>query len=45
MEEKIISRYAKGMTTGDMEVHLKELYDLATMDITQKGAECRRDWS
>ena len=25
MEEKIISMYAKGMTTGDIEAHLKEL--------------------
>ena len=28
MEEKIISMYTKGMTTGDIEVYLKELYDL-----------------
>ena len=26
MEEKIISMYAKGMTTGDIESHLQELY-------------------
>ena len=45
MEEKIISRYAKGMTTGEIEAHLKELYDLATMDITKKWTGRRRDWS
>ena len=34
MEEKIISMYAKGMTTGDIEAHLKELYDLDISDST-----------
>mgnify|MGYP001096099438 CR=1 FL=1 len=28
MEEKILSMYAKGMTTGDIESHMKELYDI-----------------
>lgn len=28
MEEKIISMYAKGMTTGDIESHLNELYGI-----------------
>lgn len=28
MEEKILSMYAKGMTTGDIESHMKELYDM-----------------
>ena len=28
MEEKIISMYAKGMTTADIESHMRELYDL-----------------
>lgn len=27
MEEKILSMYAKGMTTGDIESHMKELYE------------------
>src|SRR5699024_9318863 len=27
MEEKIISMYAKGMTTADIESHMKDLYD------------------
>ena len=28
MEEKILSMYAKGMTTGDIESHRKELHDI-----------------
>jgi Transposase and inactivated derivatives len=28
MEEKIISMYAKGMTTSDIESHMRELYDI-----------------
>lgn len=28
MEEKILSMYAKGMTIGDIESHMKELYDM-----------------
>lgn len=28
MEEKILSMYAKGMTTGDIESHMKKLYDI-----------------
>ena len=27
MEEKIISKYAKGLTTNDIESHMRELYD------------------
>jgi putative transposase len=34
MEEKIISMYAKGMTTGDMESHVRELYGLELSDST-----------
>lgn len=34
MEEKIISMYAKGMTTGDIEAHMKELYDMDISDST-----------
>ena len=34
MEEKIISMYAKGMTTSDIEAHLKEMYDLDISDST-----------
>ena len=32
MEEKILSMYAKGMTTGDIESHMKELYDIDISD-------------
>lgn len=31
-EEKILSMYAKGMTTGDIESHMKELYAVVFMD-------------
>lgn len=34
MEEKIISMQAKGMTTGDIEAHMKELYDMDISDST-----------
>ena len=34
MEEKILSLYAKGMTTGDIESHMKELYDMDISDGT-----------
>ena len=49
MEEKIISMYAKGMTTGDIEAHLKELYDLDISDstisrITDKIVPLVKEW-
>ena len=34
MEEKILSMYAKGMTTGDIESHMRELYDINISDST-----------
>lgn len=34
MEEKILSMYAKGMTTGDIESHMEELYDVSVSDST-----------
>lgn len=34
MEEKIISMYAKGMTTNDIESHMRELYDIGISDST-----------
>jgi transposase-like protein len=34
MEEKIISMYAKGMTTNDIESHFRELYDISISDTT-----------
>lgn len=34
MEEKIIFMYAKGMTTNDIESHMRELYDIEISDST-----------
>lgn len=34
VEEKILSMYAKGMTTGDIGSHMKELYDIDISDST-----------
>ena len=34
MEEKIISMYAKGMTTNDIESHMRELYNIEISDST-----------
>ena len=34
MEEKIISKYAKGLTTNDIESHMRELYDIEISDST-----------
>ena len=34
MEEKIISMYAKGMTMGDIESHMQELYGIDISDST-----------
>lgn len=34
MEEKIISMYAKGMNTADIENHMKDLYDIDISDST-----------
>ena len=34
MEEKIISMYAKGMTTGDIEAHMEDLYGVDISDST-----------
>ena len=34
IEEKILSMYAKGMTTGDIEAHIREIYGLSVSDTT-----------
>nr|WP_206457964.1 IS256 family transposase [Anaerovorax sp. IOR16] len=34
MEERILSMYAKGMTTNDIESHMRELYDIDISDST-----------
>jgi transposase-like protein len=49
IERKIISMYAKGMTTGDMETHIKELYGLDISDstisrITDKILPLAKEW-
>ena len=49
MEEKILSMYAKGMTTGDIESHMRELYDIDISDstisrITDKILPIVREW-
>ena len=49
MEEKIISMYAKGMTTNDIESHMRELYDIEISDstisrITDKILTIVKEW-
>ena len=49
MEEKILSMYAKGMTTTDIESHMRELYDIDISDstisrITDKILPVVKEW-
>ena len=49
MEEKIISMYAKGMTMGDIESHMQELYGIDISDstisrITDKVMPLVKEW-
>ena len=49
MEEKIISMYAKGMSTSDIESHMRELYDIEISDstisrITDKILPLVKEW-
>jgi len=49
MEEKIISMYAKGMTTADIESHMRELYGIEICDstisrITDKILPLVKEW-
>lgn len=49
MEDKIISMYAKGMTTGDIESHMRDLYDIDISDstisrITDKNLPIVKEW-
>ncbi|EGD46905.1 transposase mutator type [Ruminiclostridium papyrosolvens DSM 2782] len=49
IEEKIISMYAKGMSTGDIETHVKDLYGVEMSDstvsrITDKVLPMVKDW-
>ncbi len=34
IEEKILSMYAKGMTTGDIEAHIRDIYGVEVSDTT-----------
>lgn len=49
IEEKIISMYAKGMTTGDIEKHIRDIYGLSVSDstisrVTDKILPIVREW-
>lgn len=49
IEEKILSMYAKGMTTGDIESHIQEIYGLSCSDttisrVTDKILPVVREW-
>lgn len=49
IEEKIISMYAKGMTTGDIESHIHDIYGLEVSDttvsrITDKILPIAKEW-
>ena len=49
MENKILSMYAKGMTTGDIETHIRDIYGLEGSDstvsrVTDKILPVVRDW-
>ena len=49
IEEKIISMYAKGMTTSDIETHIKDIYGIECSDttisrITDKILPVVREW-
>ena len=49
VEEKILSMYAKGMTTGDIETHIKDIYGLDVSDttvsrITDKILPAAKEW-
>ena len=49
IEEKILSMYAKGMTTGDIEAHIQDIYGLSVSDttvsrITDKTLPVAKEW-
>ena len=49
IEEKILSMYAKGMTTGDIEAHIQDIYGICVSDstvsrITDKILPIVREW-
>lgn len=49
IEEKILSMYAKGMTTGDIEAHIQDIYgvdvsDMTVSRITDKILPVAKEW-
>ena len=49
IEEKILSMYAKGMTTGDIEAHIRDIYGVEVLDttvsrITDKILPIAKEW-
>ena len=49
IEEKILSMYAKGMTTSDIEAHIREIYGISVSDstisrVTDKILPVVREW-
>ena len=49
IEEKILSMYAKGMTTGDIETHIQDIYGISVSDstvsrITDKILPIAKEW-
>lgn len=49
IEEKILSMYAKGMTTGDIETHIQDIYGIEVSDttisrITDKIIPIAKEW-
>ena len=49
IEEKILSMYAKGMTTSDIEAHIQDIYGVAVSDttvsrITDKILPIAKEW-
>ena len=49
IEEKILSMYAKGMTTADIEAHIREIYSIEVSDttvsrITDKILPIAKEW-
>ena len=46
IEEKILSMYAKGMSTGDIKAHIRDIYGLEVSDtrITDKILPVAKEW-
>lgn len=44
IEEKILSMYAKGMTTSDIESHMRDIYGIEVSDTTVSGVTDKRSF-